>query len=159
MKNILNSEELITLDRNLEPVKRPIIMQMITFIIGVAGVFFGVHINAPEYVCYMLAVGGFIISLVSLGLIFSHPHEIINRKTHEILHKHKLYFHSKEEIAITELLYKGNLNTLIQKAANNGPLLTIIYSSTNKSYYIAQIFKFVPYEYQPYSEPIIFNKS
>lgn len=159
MKNILNINDLLSLDNNLSPVKRPYFLQMITFMIGVACMFFGVQIEAPDYVCYLLAVGGLLIAIISISLIFSHPNEIINNKTHQTLHKHKLYFHTKEENTITELLTNGNIKSLLPLASNNGPLLTIIYSSTNKSYYIAQMFKFVPYEYQPHSDPIIYNKA
>lgn len=159
MKNILNINDLLSLDNNLSPVKRPVIIKMVTFMIGVACIFFGVQIEAPDYICYLLAVGGLLTSIISLSLIFSNQQEIVNLKTDETLHKHKLYFHSNEESNINELLANGNIKSLLQLATNNGPLLTIIYSSTNKNYYIAQLFKFVPYEYQPYSNPIIYNKT
>ena len=159
MKNILNTNDLLSLDCNLAPIKRRTISQMILFIFGVAAIFFGTNIDAPDILCYSLAVGGLITVIIAMGLIFSQPRDIINRKTNDILHKHKYYFHSKDEKEVIEGIRNGNLQHLLERSCPSGQLLTIIYSSPNNMYYVAQVFKFVPYEFQPYSAPIIYCKA
>ena len=157
MKNILNINELLHLDSNLSPLKRNIVTPMIAFIIGIAAIFFGTHIDVSDYISYSLAVAGLILAIIALSLIFSRPDEIINIHTQEILHKHKLYFNDKDEKEIVKSLKEGDIKSLFKKTCDTGQILAIIYSTTNKRYYIAQIFKFIPYEYRPYQDPIIFK--
>ena len=158
MKNILNTADLLSLDANLKPSRRIIIIPMILFIFSVATMFFGSQINASDYICYFVVITGLVASIISLGSIFCFTQNIINYRTQETLHKHKLYFNVNEENTITNLLKEGNINPLFEMSCDCGSILTVIYSTTNKNYYIAQIFKFVPYEYIPYKDPIIFNK-
>lgn len=157
MKNILNTEELLSLDHNLAPVKRKTIIHMVTFIAGVAAIFFGTHITAPDYICYLLAVGGIILSIIAICNIFIQPHDIVNQKTNEILHKQKMYFYSKDEKEVIQDIHNGKLKSLLNKTCQSGQLLAIVYASQKNDYYVAQIFKFVPYEFQPYTEPIIYH--
>lgn len=159
MKNILNIEDLLSLDSNLAPIKQRTIMQMILFIIGIAAIFFGVQVELPDYLAYTLAVAGHTIAIIALGFLFSTPRDIINRKTKEILHKHKYYFCSKDEGNLLNDINNGNINRLPDYAGDTGQILAIIYTSPTNSYYVAQLFKFVPYEYQPHSAPIIYCKA
>lgn len=158
MKNILNSNELISLDQNLRPNRRAVVFPMIFFMLGVAGMFFGMQIDTHDYICYLIAITGLLTTIISLSSLFCQSQNIINNKTNETLYKHKLYFHANEESTVSNLLKKGDINSLLDLSCKCGPILTIIYSTTNKNYYIAQIFKFVPYEYIPYQDPIIFNQ-
>lgn len=158
MKNILNTNELLSLDSNLTPLKKRTLSYMVTFIIGIAVIFLGTHIESTEYVSYTIAIGGVIIAIIALGFLFVQPQEIVNQSSQEILHKHKLYFHCNDLNEVSHNLESGNINALFQKACDTGQILAIIYSTTNKRYYIAQLFKFIPYEYTPYQEPIIYNK-
>lgn len=158
MKNILNLNELLSLDGNLTTTKNHFVINSIAILIGIAGVSIGTQIDAPDYLQYTLAVGGVIIAIIALGNLFTQPDTIANNKTHETLHKHKLFFHASDEHFVKDVIAQGKINDLLDRSCEHGPIQAIIYSTANKQYYIAQLFKFVPYEYQPYSDPVIFSK-
>lgn len=158
MKNILNTNELLSLDNSLTPVPKRTLTYMITFIVGISLIFFGTYTETSEYLSYIISVSGLIISIIALGLIFAQPQKIINRHLKKTLQKHKLYFHSNEANAIIQNLEQGNIEDLFKRSCDNGPILTIIFSAPDKSYYIAQVFRFIPYEYIPTSDPIIYHK-
>lgn len=159
MKNILNTNELLSLDENLAPIKRKTTTHIVTFIVGIAAIFFSTSTKSSDYLSYLLAVGGLILVIVGLSCIFIQPNNIINQKSKQILHKQKMYFNTQDEKSIIHDICNGRLHSLEKKRCQSGQLLAIIYSSSNSHYYIVQLFKFVPFEYRPLSHPIIYNKA
>lgn len=159
MTNIHNPQELLAFDHNLSITKSSSSAAIFMTIAGIAITIIGTQINASEAVNYILGVTGFIIAIVGSGDLFSVKNAIIHTTSREPMSRTKLFFHRNDEHDIHHLLENGDIDTLIDRSIETGPIQVIIYSTTSKHYYIAQIFKFVPFEYFPHSTPITFYKA
>lgn len=159
MTNIHNPQELLAFDHNPSISKSSSSAAIFMTIAGIAITIIGTQINASEAVNYILGVTGFIIAIVGLGNLFSVKNTIIHTTSREPMSRTKLFFHRNDEHDIHHLLENGDIDTLIDRSIETGPIQVTIYSTTSKHYYIAQIFKFVPFEYLPHPPPITFYKA
>ena len=158
MTNIHDLQDLLAYDINLS-ISRKSLRTNITFtLVGVTLTIIGTQINATDTLNYTLGICGFLITIIGIGNLLSNNSQLIYNTTNEPLIKYKLYFHKKDEHTVTKLLKEGNTIELSQKAIETGPLQVIIYATASRHYFIAQLFLFTPYQYSPYSQPIIYTQ-
>ena len=157
MKNILYTQDLLSIDC-ISRAKSNTIGILITFSIGVIITIVGTHITTLEYINYSLGLLGFIISIVAIGNLFAPSNELIHTSTKEKLHKVTYYFNTKDLSKIQVSLENGDINTLKKIQIETGPIQVILYTNNKSTFYISQIFKFIPYEYRPCCDAMIFEK-
>lgn len=157
MKNIFNRDELLSLDNALSITKKKMTPSIILLILGIFSIYAGIKELMPEVLNYLFLVGGLTFIIIAIGQLLTKSNNITHTLFDETLHMKRLYFDIKDEKEIKKLISSGNIKALINKSHPTGQLLAIIYCTTHYHYYIAQIFRFIPYEYRPHIDPIIFN--
>ena len=158
MTNILNIQELPSCDSRLSICKTNITPSLYAILGGIVVIVIGTQTHFHEAVSYSMGLIGFLIVIFFTGNILSSPNEIIVTHSKQKLHKSQYYFTENQDNIISSYLQSGKLDSLISKASDVGKFMLIVYSTPDHNYYIAQLFKFVPYQYIPQSSPIIFSK-
>lgn len=158
MTNILNIQELPSCDSRLSIAKSSITPSLYAILGGIIVIIIGSQFHLPEAVSYSMGLIGFLIVIFFTGNILSSSIDIIVTESKQKLHKSQYYFTDNQNDIITSKLQAGELDSLTCKASNVGKYMLIVYSTHNHDYYIAQVFKFIPYQYIPQSSPIIYAK-
>lgn len=156
MINILHSKDLLSID-SISNAKNNTVAILIVFSIGVIITIAGTHITSNKYINYSLGLIGFIIAIIAIGNLFAPTQELVRKDSNEKLQKRTLYFNIKNLNKIEKLLETGDITTLRTMEIETGQILVVLYTNATSSFYIAQIFKFIPYEYRPYTPPIIYK--
>ncbi len=106
-------------------------------------------------VLFCIALGMIIMGLVGMAK----PSEMIYCKyTREILVKQTIYFDAADKNAVRAAIKEGNKETL--KLISNGHsnnMRAIVYATPSYSYSVFQMQTFVPHEYVPVEEMVIYN--
>ncbi|MDD2960469.1 MAG: hypothetical protein PHR45_00085 [Muribaculaceae bacterium] len=160
MKNISDIEDLLTVTQSIHRAKRNIILPIIYIIAGIVAIIIAPNFDKIDSLMMTLYVGG--ASIITIGAIkcLLPSKKLVYAKTKEAIEPKNLYFDATNEYTIKELLVNGKFEQLKSMASKkeNGPQMVTYYSTPSGSFYIAQIYKFVPYHYIPFIEPIVTEK-
>ncbi len=158
MKNILELNDLLAVDDSLALAPKNYLV-ILAYFIGCAASFGGAfYLKDIDSAFYSLSLIG--VACLTMGIIklFTPSKAVKDTTTHKRLKKYSFYYDPKNEREIIQLINDGNLDELKKLDKTAGQLLTVVYASSNREYYLAQAFKFVPHVYEPCIDPVIIKK-
>ena len=104
---------------------------------------------------FCIAFGMIVMGLVGLAK----PSETLYcKRTNEIMVKHVIYFDSVNKNVVRNAIKTGNKEALkLLSSGHNNNMRAIVYATPSYSYSVFQIQTFVPHEYVPVEEPVIYS--
>lgn len=157
MKNISNLDDLLSLNNKITKARHNYNTAIGIIILGCALTAIGSFIN-PEHDALMLSAiaAGMIITVVGVIKLCLPSSRIIYTETGEPLKKFDIYYDSEYDGAMLKDIQNCTFDSLKKMAQSHGSKkLATVYATPSGKFRIAQIFNFVPYEYKPFSEPIV----
>ncbi|MCH5216010.1 MAG: hypothetical protein J1F10_03635 [Muribaculaceae bacterium] len=157
MKNISNLDDLLSLNNQIIKSRKNYFTGIGLTLLGTAIITIGTLIN-PEHDSIMLATmtAGVVIALIGLVKLCMPSNRLIYAGTGEQLKKIDIYYDSEYDGAMIENIHDCTFDKLKKLAHSRGSKkLATVYSTPSGKIRIAQIFNFVPYEYEPKTEPMV----
>lgn len=157
MNNILNKEELC---RNFSDVEMRSGSRLLPAIVTLVGIIFLVwssNVGDAENLGAALLVVA--IALLAFGVVklIRPSRELVYMATGEKVVRNFVGYEQEKRQGVEDALKAGDLEKLHSLASKNSsaPLVTVTYVTRSGSLLIGQMLHYVPYEYQPLTEPIV----
>lgn len=161
MKNIANLDDLLSLNDKIVRVRRnytlAIVIILVSCLLMTAGTFMDeLHDSLMMFtICF-----GVILAAVGVLLLFQPSAGLVYSETGEPLKKFDIYYDVDYDGNLLHDLKDCSFDKLVDMSqAPAGRKLATVYTTKSGKMRIAQIFKFVPYEYTPFTDPIVFSAS
>jgi len=157
MTNIYNAEEMLASDKNIIKKNKSRLPGIVVAVAGLAlcAVSYLAELgaglsNAALMIGFMFTVAGILMTLLPQSrLVFSPTGENIMRK--------KFSFEQNDMVKAQEILRSGLIDELKKiSTGNSTPVIAVVYYTRSGSYWASQMYRYVPYEYQPVEEPFVF---
>ena len=157
MKNISNLDDLLSLNNKIKKSRHNYFTAIGTVIAGCALTTIGSFINPSHDILMLSAIAaGMIITIIGLVKLCLPSSRIIYTETGEPLKKFDIYYDAEYDGAMLTDIQDCTFDKLKEMAQSQGSKkLATVYATPSGKLRIAQIFNFVPYEYKPFTEPIV----
>lgn len=160
MKNIIKLDDLLSVDSHLKKASKNYLIPVLLTFCGIGSLIVAPMAQHMDILMMSLFVIGIATLLFGIIGIFLPSNRVIHTESKESLKKYTIFFNVDEENAIKQKLAAGDYQDLLdrQKNISHSKHMATIYATPSRSFCIAQMYEFVPYEYQPYMEPLVYSK-
>jgi len=163
MQDISKINELLTVDSSIEKKRKNYSLSVLIILAGIFMVIYSGKNHIPsnlEPLIIVLKLIGFVAFLIGIINISTPSRKLIHKTTGEKIKKLVLYFDLQKENVVMEKLLEGKFNILkeIAEESNEGPLMAEIYYTESGDFSVAQIQKYVSYQYEPIMKPNVLKE-
>jgi len=163
MKDISKINELLTLDSSIIKKRKNYLFSVLLIIAGIFIITYTENnkfLSISEQFITIIILFGLIVFLTGIIIIVIPSQKLIYKTTGEKIKKQILYFDQQKENYVMEKLHEGNYSILKKIATeyNDGPLRAEIYLTESGDFSVAQLQKYVPFQYEPIMEPYVLKK-
>ena len=163
MQDISNINELLTIDSSIIKKRKNYLFSALLIIAGILIIIYTGNnrfLSISDPFKTVIFLFGLIIFLTGIIIIVFPSKKLIYKTTGEKIMKQVLYFEEQKENYVMEKLLEGNYSILKETATeyNDGPLRAEIYSTESGNFSVAQLQKYVPFDYEPIMEPNVLKK-
>ncbi|MDY3979972.1 MAG: hypothetical protein SOZ00_08120 [Tidjanibacter sp.] len=159
MKNITNLSELLEIDNNIECRRRSPIVGIVLAVAGAAMLVASYLTKESAQLSTLLFTIGFIVLAAGIIVALGKRYRLSYRPTGEKISCRKMLFDPKERGRLYSCISKGDLDTLQSfSTSQSSSLMAILYTTPSGSISIVQVQEYVPHQYEPSTEPVIYHK-
>jgi len=163
MQDISKINELLTINSSIIKKRKNYLFSALLIIAGIFIIIYTINnksLSIPDPLKTVIFLFGLIVSSTGIMIIALPSKKLIYKTTGEKIKKQVLYFDEQKENSVMEKLLEGNYSILKEIATeyNDGPLRAEIYSTESGNFSVAQLQKYVPFDYEPIMEPNVLKK-
>jgi len=163
MQDISKINELLTIDSSIIKKRKNYLFSILLIIAGIFLIIYTINnksLSIPDPIKTVIDLFGLIIFSTGIMMIVLPSKKLIYQTTGEKIKKQVLYFDEQKENYVMGKLLEGNYSILKETTTeyDDGPLRAEIYLTESGSFSIAQLQKYVSFQYEPIMKPNVLKK-
>lgn len=159
MINILNKEDFCGFYEDIALRTKSRLISLFVIFVGILLLFLAIYLKEAENLSTALLTIAFVVFGIGLVKLIQPSRVMIYTPTGEKVVRRFARYEQDKRSDVEKAIAGGDYQRLLslESKESNAPVVAIIYSTTSGSVLIGQLLHYVPYEYEPLVEPIVYK--